>query len=183
MINRATILRSAFWSGRLTYRKWRGIVRKGPEEHSRVFVQSFLHLPIDWLIEEIGDEKFISIWPEVRKGFNKDSPLEASTLDAWDTIWGVKMAGDSQYPVSPEVASLPRMRREVLRAIVCNPGISIYNLAKRLKRDYSRVLKDVRLLTEMNEVEVRPDPRSNRKAKRLIPVRSINAGLAGIALQ
>ena len=44
----------------------------------------------------------------------------------------------------------------------------------------SRVLKDVRLLAEMNEIECRPDPRSNRKAKQLLPVHSINARLAGI---
>lgn len=181
MIDSAMILRSAFWSGRLTYRKWRGIVRKGPEEHLRVFVQSFLHLPMDWLLKEIGDEKFISIWPEVRKGFDKDHPLEASTLDAWDAIWGVKAAGDSQYPIKPGVASLPRMRREVLRTIVCNPGISAYDLTKKLKRDYSRVFKDVCLLIEMGEIEVRPDPDSNRKVKRLIPARSINAALAGLS--
>lgn len=148
----------------------------------RVFVQSFLHLPMDWLLGEIGDERFIVIWPEVRNGFDSNSPLEDITLGAWDAIWGVKAAGDSQYPVSPEVASLPRMRREVLRTIVCNPGISIYDLAKRLKRDYSRVLKDVRLLTEMGEVEARPDPRSSRKAKQLIPIRSINTALAGFPL-
>ena len=183
MIDRGMILRSAFWSGRLTYRKWRGIVRKGPDEHMRIFVQSFLHLPMDWLLKEIGEERFISIWPDVRKEFDKDSPLEAITFDAWDAIWGVKAAGDSQYPISPEVASLPRMRRDVLKTIVRNPGISIYDLSKRLQRGYSRVLKDVRLLTEMNEVEVRPDPQSSRKAKMLIPVRSINAALAGIALQ
>ncbi len=183
MMDRAMILRSAFWSGRLTYRKWRGIVRKGPEKHLRVLVQSFLHLPMDWLLEEIGEERFISVWPEVRKGFNKDSPLEAITLDAWDAIWGVKTAGDSQYPVSAEVASLPKMRREVLKTIVRNPGISTYDLAKRIHRDYSRVLKDVRLLTEMGEVEMRLDPQSSRKAKRLIPVRSINAALTGFDLQ
>jgi hypothetical protein len=183
MMDRATILRSAFWSGRLTYRKWRGIVRKGPEEHMRVFVQSFLHLPMDWLLKEIGEARFISIWPEVRKELDKDSPLEATVLGAWDAIWGAKAAGDIQYPVSHEVASLPRMRREVLRTIVCNPGISTYDLAKKLNRDYSRVLKDVRLLSEMGEVEVRPDPQSSRKAKRLIPVRSINTVLAGIAIQ
>lgn len=75
------------------------------------------------------------------------------------------------------------MRREVLKTIVCNPGISIYDLAKGLKRDYSRVLKDVRLLTEIGEVEMRLDPQSSRRAKQLLPVRSINAQLAGIAVQ
>ena len=183
VMDKGMILRAAFWSGRMTYKKWRGIIGKGPEEHMRVFVQSFLHLPMDWLREELGDEKFITIWPEVRKGFDKNKPLEAASLDAWDAIWGVIAAGDSQYPVSAEVARLPRMRRAVLKTVVCNPGISVYGLAKRLRRDYSRVLKDVRLLTEMGEIEIRPDPQSSRKAKRLIPARSINAALAGLTHQ
>lgn len=176
------ILRTAFWSGDLTYRKWRGIVRKGPQGHLRVFVQAFLHLPIAWLIGEIGTEKFISIWPEVRKGFAIDSPFEKTVMDAWDAIWGVMVAGDSQYPVSPEIARLPKMRREILKTVVCNPGISVYDLAKRTGRDYSRVLKDVCLLTEMDEIESRQDPQSSRKAKQLLPMRSINTMLAGIVL-
>lgn len=182
-MDKAMILRAAFWSGRMTYRKWSGIIRKGPEEHMWFFVQSFLHLPMDWLRKEIGDEKFITIWPEVRKGFDKNIPLEAASLDAWDAIWGVIATGDSQYPVSAEVARFPRMRREVLKTVVRNPGISICDLAKRLDRDYSWVLKDVRLLTEMGEIEIRLDPQSRRKAKRLIPARSINTALAGLTLQ
>lgn len=181
-MNRAMILRSAFWSGQLTYRRWRGIVRKGPGEHTRFFVQSFLHLPMDWLLEEIGDEKFITIWPEVRQGFDKNRPLEALSLNAWDAVWGVMAAGDSQYPVSSGVAQIPGMRREVLKTVVHNPGISIYNLARRLQRDYSRVLKDVRLLAEMGEIKIQSDPMSGRKAKQLIPTRSINAALAGFSI-
>ncbi len=180
MTGRNMILRSAFWSGRMTYRKWRGIIRRGQQAHIRVFVQSFLHLPMEWLIGEVGPERFISIWPEVRTGFSTDSPFEKTALEAWDAVWGVMAAGDSQYPVIHGVARLPGKRREVLKTVVCNPGISIYELAKRLRRDYSRVLKDVRLLTEMGEIESRPDPRSSRKAKQLLPVRSINTRLAGI---
>ncbi|MDD5434219.1 MAG: hypothetical protein PH343_02195, partial [Nitrospira sp.] len=146
------------------------------------FVQSFLHLPMDWLLEEIGDEKFITIWPDVRNGFDKNRPLEALSLDAWDAVWGVMAAGDSQYPVSSGVAHLPAMRREVLKTVVCNPGISTYNIAKQLQRDYSRVLKDVRLLAEMGEIKIQSDPRSGRKAKQLIPAHSINAVLAGFSI-
>ncbi|MBI5969963.1 MAG: hypothetical protein HY884_02280 [Deltaproteobacteria bacterium] len=74
------------------------------------------------------------------------------------------------------------MRREVLKMIVCNPGINVYELAKKTQRDYSRVLKDVRLLIGMIEVESRPDPRSSRKSNQLLPIRSINVRLAGVAL-
>ncbi|OGQ57993.1 MAG: hypothetical protein A3J24_00140 [Deltaproteobacteria bacterium RIFCSPLOWO2_02_FULL_53_8] len=111
-----------------------------------------------------------------------DSPFEKTVCDAYDALWGVMVAGDAQYPVSSEIARLPRMRREVLKTIVCNPGISVYDLANKTQRDYSRVLKDVRLLIEMIEVESRPDPRSSRKARQLVPMRSINARLAEIAL-
>lgn len=177
MTDRTIILRSAFWSGQLTYRKWRGIIRRGPEGHMRVFVQSFLHLPMDWLLTEIGDEKFISIWTEIREGFDEKSPFDKTILDAWDAIWGVMVAGDAQYPVSSEVSRMPRMRREVLKTIVQNPGITIYDVAKKLQRDYSRVLKDIQLLSEMGEIEKRPDPKSVRKAKQLLPTRSINSTL------
>lgn len=178
MTSKAMILRSAFWSGHLTYRKWRGFVRRGPQAHMRVFVQSFLRLPMDWLLGELGDEKFISIWPDVRNEFKMDAPFEIMVRDAWDAIWGVMAAGDSQYPVSTEVARLSRMRREVLKTVVRNPGISIYDLAKRLNRDYSRVFKDVHLLVGIDEIQSRPDPRSSRKANHLLPVHSINARLS-----
>lgn len=177
MTNRTIVLRSAFWSGRLTYRKWRGIIRRGPREHMRFFVQSFHHLPMDWLLKEIGDERFISIWPEVRKGFDKNSPAERTVLDAWDAIWGVIAVGDCQYPVNSEVARLPGMRREVLKTVVRNPGISIYDIARRLQRDYSRIWKDVRFLAEMGEIELRSDAQSKRRIKRLLPVHSVNAVL------
>ncbi|MCC6543276.1 MAG: MarR family transcriptional regulator, partial [Nitrospirae bacterium] len=67
-----------------------------------------------------------------------------------------------------------------LKMVVCNPGISIYDLARRTDRNYSRVFKDVQLLVEMGEIESRPDPRSGRKARQLLPVRSINNELIGI---
>ncbi len=182
-MTKAMILRSAFWSGRLTYRVWRGMVRRGPGAHLRVFVQSFLHLPIDWLLSELGDEKFISVWPQVRGEFSSESPFELTMRDAWDALWGVKVAGDSQYPVSSELAGLPGKRREVLKAVVRNPGISVYALARELGRDYSRVFKDVRLLIEMKEIQARPDARSKRKIKQLLPARSINTALAGIEME
>jgi hypothetical protein len=134
-------------------------------------------MPMDWLLSEIGNEKFISTWPEIRKRFDEASPFDRTVRDAWDAIWGAMAAGDSQYPVISEISSIPRMRREVLRTVVQNPGITIYDLAKRLQRDYSRVLKDVRLLADMGEIEIIPDPGSVRKAKQLLPIRSINSAL------
>lgn len=178
MMNSNMILRSAFWSGRITYRKWRGIVRKGPQDHMRIFVQSFLHLPMDWLIKEIGTDRFISIWPDVRKEFNAKSPLDKASLGAWDALWGMIAAGDSQYPVSTEIARIPKKQREALKIVVCNPGISIYDLSKKTARNYSRAYKDIQQLVKMGEIKIKLRQGSSRKAKQLIPVRSINAKLA-----
>lgn len=176
----AKVLVSAFWSGNLTYKKWRGMVRRGPAEHMRTFVQAFLHLPMDWLLKELGDEKFISLWPQVRREISKDSPFEVAMRDAWDAIWGVKVAGDSQYPVIAELGRLPGKRREVLKTVVRDPGISIYALARELKRDYSRVFKDVRSLIDMKQVQIRQEVHSKRRVSRLLPVHSVNTVLAGL---
>ena len=174
------VLRSAFWSGHFTYRKWRGMVRRGPGEHMRVFVQAFLHLPMDWLLRELGDERFLSVWPRVRESFADDSPFEITMRDAWDAVWGAKAAGDAQYPVSAEIGALPGKRREILQAVVLNPGVSIYALARKLHRDYTRVFKDVRVLTDMGEIQLRREMSSNRRITRLLPTRSVNVALAGL---
>lgn len=174
------ILRQAFWSGETSYRRWRGIMRRGPEGHRKAFWQSFLYLPVRWLLQEIGEERFIEVWPEIRNEFNIDSPEERTAVDAWDAIWGMIATGDSQYPVDPDVATISRMRREILQLVVCNPGISAYAVAKKTERNYSRVYKDIQLLIEKGMVESRPKAGSTRREMLLIPKRSLNAGLAGL---
>src|SRR3972149_5331785 len=103
---RQRILRQAFWSGEMSYRRWRGIMRRGPEGHRKTFRQSFLYLPVRWLLYEIGEERFVEVWPEIRDEFSMDSSEERTAVNAWDAVWGMIAAGDSQYPVDPDVATL-----------------------------------------------------------------------------
>lgn len=86
--------------------------------------------------------------------------------------------GDSQYPVDPDVAMMSHKRREILRLVVCNPGISAYSVAKRTERNYSRVYKDIQMLIEKGMVESRPRAGSMRRELQLIPKMSDNARLA-----
>ena len=174
------ILRQAFWSGDTSYRRWRGIMRKGPEGHRKAFWQSFLYLPVRWLLQEIGEERFVDVWPEIRSEFNIDSPEERTSVDAWDAIWGMISTGDSQYPVDPDVAMISRKRREILQLVVCNPGISAYSVAKKTERNYSRVYKDIQVLIEKGMVEPRPKAGSTRREMLLIPKRSGNYALVGL---
>lgn len=181
MNKKRLLLRQAFWSGDMTYRRWRGIMRAGPEGHRKAFWQSFLYLPVRWMVEEIGEDRLMEIWPSIRDEFSAVSPEERMARDAWDAVWGLIATGDSQYPVDPRVAMLSRKRREILMLVVCTPGISAYAVAKEMKRDYSRVYKDIRELVEKGMVESRIMPGSPRRELQLIPRMSINARLAGLA--
>src|SRR3989338_143548 len=136
---RQRILRQAFWSGEMSYRRWRGIMRRGPEGHRKTFRQSFLYLPVRWLLHEIGEERFVEVWPAIRDEFSMDSSAERLAVHAWDAVWGMIAAGDSQSPVAPEVAMIPRRRREILHLIGRTPEMSAYPVAKKTGRDYSRI--------------------------------------------
>jgi DNA-binding transcriptional ArsR family regulator len=176
------ILIKAFWSGRMDYRKWRRIIRNTPEGHRKTFYQSFLHLPMRWLLKEIGTERFVKIWPLIRYEFRDTSAADWKAKDGWDALWGMITVGDSQYPVTPQVSGLSRKRREIMRLIVRTPGISFYEIAKETKRDYSRVYKDISLLKEMGMVNSIEKKDSIRKIRQLIPVHSVNAILAGFQI-
>lgn len=161
----------------MNYRRWRGIMRRGPDGHRKTFRQSFLYLPMRWLLHEIGEDRFVKIWPDIRIEFSADSLEEKTAMDAWDAVWGMAAAGDSQYPVLRDVAALSGKRREILRLIVCNPGISAYAVAKKTKRNYSRVYKDIQKIIAEGMAESRPMPGSARRELQIIPKRSGNAEL------
>jgi len=164
----------------MSYRRWRGIMRRGPEGHRKTFRQSFLYLPVRWLLHEIGEERFVEVWPGIRDEFSMDSSEERTAVNAWDAVWGMIAAGDSQYPVDPDVAMISRKRREILQLIVRNPGISAYSVAKKTGRDYSRIYKDIQTLIEKGMIESRPRVGSIRREMQLIPKRSGNSILAGL---
>jgi hypothetical protein len=180
-IENERILRQAFWSGKMSYRKWRGILRSDALGHKNILLQSFRYLSMSWLLQEIGEDRFVKIWPSLRSGFNIVSPEEKTARDAWDAVWGMIAAGDSQYPIDPAVAGLSRLRREVLRLVINNPGVTAYSIAKETVRSYSRVHKDIRMLIENGMVAPRPMPGSVRKERCLMPKNSINASLAEAA--
>jgi len=173
------VLRKAFWSGTMAYRKWRRIIRGEVEAHNGVFCQSFRHLPMRFLLQEVGKDHFVRIWPELHNSLSEDSPEDKRARDAWDALWGMMTVGDSQYPVSSAVSNLSKKRREVMRLIVGNPGTSAYGIAKITGRDYSRVHKDISMLMDMGIVNAIEGKDLIRKRRQLIPVHSVNAVLAG----
>lgn len=172
-------LKMAFWDRTVPPQKWKkAISQEDPECCHNVIVSSFKFLPIRWVVQQIGEEIFIKRWPILRRTLEQEKdPLVMQRIEAWDAVWGILSVGDSQYPIRPEVASLGRKKRDLLRAIVQNGACSAYGLSKSSGRDYSRVYKDVQELAEAGLVCVRKERAKGRTVNILKPAFSVNSDL------
>ncbi|MYI88693.1 MAG: hypothetical protein F4082_00025 [Gammaproteobacteria bacterium] len=175
-MDKLEILRQAFWSGAPTYRQFRGYLRD-VETHKKIVATSFRHLPMNFILEEYGKDRFIRDWPKIRSEFNFDQPLDQKPLETYDAIWGLWCVGDSQYPVSSAVARLSKRRKHIMRLVINEPGISIYSLAKRQNRNYSSVYKDVKYLIDLNLLDTTVAKSRGRIIKKIVAPDSINTRL------
>ena len=160
-------------------KKWRRIMRGVNAAHNAIVRISYIYLPSIKILKEIGHEKFISQWPVVRELFNPDKAEEYNRLILFDAVWSVLVTGDSQYPVNAKISMLSKGRQAIIKATVETPGISIYQLAKAVNRDYSRVYKEVMLLKEKQILEVKKKEKAPGRAVSQVFARdSINTELA-----
>ncbi len=178
MKDKREILKQAFWSGVPTYRQFRGYLRD-PIKHKKSVATAFRHLPLNFIINEYGQARFIKDWPEIRKDFHDDAPLDQKPLNAFDVIWGLLAVGDSQYPVSSTISNISKKRRDILRQAIEVPGISVYELAKKQKRDYSSVYRDVRYLINKTLIKAIKGFKNGRAQKKICVPDSMNTQLAG----
>jgi len=176
--NLESALRAAFWSGNLPAKKWRQAVMDPAMGHKAILKTSFEQMPAAILVGNLGEKTFLKRWPGIRKLFDPENPGDQKRLLLFDSTWGILATGDSQYPVSDKVASLSKGRLELLRQIVNDPGISIYALSLKVRRQYSRVFKDVQLLVRQELVDVGKDATAGRVLSRLYARDSINTRLA-----
>jgi len=150
-------IRKTYWSGPPPLERFLAWWRN-PRRHAAMLRAALTYMdPMALLRFAMGSEWLVRHWPDLREGFSESDPLETQARDVWDALWGAYAVGDSQYPahLMRTVAHLGKARRRLLREIVVEPGLSVYALAKRLRRDYSRVYKDVRLLETLGLVETR----------------------------
>ena len=176
--DKQTMLRRAFWSGDFPYTKWRKIMRaRNIIGHIETIKTSFSRLPKSFLIQEIGEEQFIKMWPKIRSYMSPNNTPEVNAITAWDAIWGVLAVSDSQYPVSEKIAAMGIKRRNLLKTINQEPGISIYTLSKLTKRDYSRVYKDTKELVRQGTLDSKESRENGRKIVHLFATQSSNTKL------
>ena len=173
-------LKMAFWDRTIPPAKWRKAICQGdPELYDNVIASSFKYLPMRWLVDQVGEERFVKRWPLLRGSLQDvHDPIAMQRLEAWDALWGILSVGDSQYPIREEIISLGRKKLELLRTIVTHGVCSTYNLAKISGRNYSRVYKDVQYLVEEGLVSsYQGISRENRRVNILRATFSVNSEL------
>ncbi len=175
-MDKVEFLRQAFWSGAPTYRQFRGYLRDA-EKHKKIVATAFRHLPMKFILEEHGKERFIRDWPKIRSEFSFDQPLDQKPLETYDAIWGLWCVGDCQYPVSSTVARLSKRRKQIMRLAINEPGISIYSLAKQQSRNYSSVYRDVKYLIDRRLLDATMAKSCGRTIKKIVAPDSINSRL------
>lgn len=168
--------RMAFWDqGNLAFPKWRNSFAS---EKPTVIRQSVNYMRSADLIELVGKKEFIKAWPKVR---DLDG-LNTSKKSILDAAWSLYVAGDVSFPVVAAATRFHPKKMETLRAIVMlNERASIYQVAKRVGRDYRRVHDDVMAFVKAGIATLILEERNGKIAKvpRLFGIHVRNRERAG----
>lgn len=172
--------RGAFWSGMVSESKWRSMLAN-PGRHARMIKAFFDAMPADIALKTMGENRFIKQWPKIRNLFSQAERKDQARQRLFDATWSVLVTGDTQYPVNAKITSLSKGRQAIIKATVETPGISIYQLAKGVHRDYSRVYKEVMLLKEKKILAVtKKGKHQGRQVSQVFAKDSINTKLAAL---
>lgn len=170
--------RGAFWSGIVSADKWRAMLGN-PGKHGKMIKAFFDAMPPDTALETMGEQRFIKQWPKIRNLFSQAERKDQARQRLFDATWSVLVTGDSQYPINVKITSLSKGRQAIIKATVETPGISIYQLAKGVHRDYSRVYKEVMLLQGKKVLDVtKKEKDQGRQISQVFAKDSINTKLA-----
>jgi len=170
--------RGAFWSGIVSASKWHSMLGN-PGKHGKMIKAFFDARPPDTALKTMGEKRFIKQWPKIRNLFSQAERKDQARQRLFDATWSVLVTGDSQYPVNAKITSLSKGRQAIIKATIETPGISIYQLAKGVHRDYSRVYKEVMLLQEKKIFVVTKGGKSHgRQISQVFAKDSINTKLA-----
>lgn len=136
---------SAFWDrGRLTYEKWLRVVN---ERDARTISQSVGYMrPADFIELVGGDDAFAKMWPECRDMVQEREYQRVSDkMNILDALWSMIVVGDVGAPVAKTILEYPRKKKSTFKAVLDGYGRkSIYEIAKKMNRNYRRVFDDIK---------------------------------------
>lgn len=151
----------AFWDqGKFTYAQWRAAVKKNDRA---VIQQSVNYMRAADFINLAGQQMFIKSWPAWRA---MDVSLSSSKAPILDAAWSYFVAGDVSFPVDARLNRFHPKKLSTLRALIRSEGTdSIYQLAKRIGRNYRRVHDDIQDFADAGLVKIMEESRASRTAK------------------
>lgn len=152
--------RMAFWDqGKFTYTQWMAAVKKGDRA---VIRQGVNYMRASDFVALAGREFFIKSWPTWR---TMDSSLSATKSHILDAAWSYFVVGDASFPVDVRVSRFHPKKLSALRTLVRSEGSdSIYQLAKKMGRNYRRVYDDVQDFVKAGLVKLNEEIRFGRAA-------------------
>lgn len=153
--------RMAYWDqGKITYPQWIASVKK---DDQRAIQQGVSYMRAADFINLVGRKMFEKHWPEWRKLQPSSNSSKATILDA---AWSLYVAGDVSFPVNAQVTKFHSKKIATLRAVICSDGTdSIYQIAKKLDRNYRRVYDDIQDFAQAGIVKILEERRAGRITK------------------
>jgi hypothetical protein len=148
---------AAFWDRpNLTHEKCLSSILAGDSNSNKMLLQSLLFMSDTHFIELVGLPVFIEYYPQWREFLINDSQraiIKKCTLDA---RWSQEVCGTvyMKHPTK-DWFTLTKKQKETF-ACISNFGYeSIYQVAKRMNRNYRRVYDDVKRLNELQLIQSR----------------------------
>jgi hypothetical protein len=148
---------AAFWDRpKLTYDKWLIAIFKGDARSEIMLKQSMLFMEVRHFVALIGVQRFIDHYPDWRKLLIDNDPRTWTRRGVMDSLWSWQVCG-TIYMKNPthEWFQLTKKQKATFYCISEFGYESIYRVAKRMNRNYRRVLDDVKRLIALGVIQYR----------------------------
>jgi DNA-binding CsgD family transcriptional regulator len=156
---------AAFWDRPgLTREKWAATVLADNAKGDAMLKQSMLYMNDGIFVLLVGMPVFVEFYPAWRKMLDDENPRTWLKRGLLDSRWSLEVCG-TVYMKNPtsEWFGLTKKQKETFRCISEHGCESVYQIAKRMGRNYRRVLDDVRRLSGIGVVQTREKAVNGRR--------------------
>jgi hypothetical protein len=148
---------AAFWDRpHLTHDKWLKSILIRDAKGDKMLLQSLIHMSDSYFIELVGLPVFIAHYPQWRELLIDDMQRAIMKKCTLDARWSQEVCGTVyvKHPTT-EWFNLTKKQKETFMCISNFGYESIYQVAKRMQRNYRRVHDDVKRLIELKLIQAR----------------------------
>ncbi len=155
----------AFWDRpKLTFENWQKATLIRDARGDNMLKQSILTMDCSSFVELIGPLVFVAHYPDWRQLLTDENPRTRTKKCILDGLWSWRVCG-TVYMKNPTHGwfTLTKKQKQTFYCISEFGYESIYQVAKRMKRNYRRVYDDVKKLLELGIIQSREKIINGRK--------------------